>query len=413
MVFLIISAIPILSLAWWVWAHRRLWKLRAPGYWHWVVAVPMVLLLGGFAWILLDRGGKVPMRLPTILYAAVMLWGLMFLPFLALPSMLFWGVWASIKRIFSLRRSLSDQLREPVVAAPVAEVDFGTGPLVLEDDPPAGMTRRDMLAAAGVALPVVATFATNFLSMPQWAQFRVRELSVLVPSLPAALDGMRIAHLSDTHVGKFTHGKVLADLANSINSLKADLVLLTGDLIDNTLDDLPAAMEMVTAIEPRSGLVMIEGNHDLFQGAENFAQGVRAYGVTLLRDEAIRLRVRGHPVQVLGIRWHRRGQGLEKHVDTVADLVDPDAFPILLAHHPHAFDRAAERGLPLTLAGHSHGGQIMLTPEFGAGSILFKYWTGLYQRGSSSLVVSNGAGNWFPLRTSAPAEIIHITLRRA
>jgi len=413
MVYLIISAIPVLSLAWWVWAHRRLWKLRAPGYWHWVLAVPMVLLLGGFAWILLDRGGKVPMRLPTIFYAAVMMWGLMFLPFLALPSMLFWGVWASIKRIFSLRRSLSDQLSEPVVAAPVAEVDFGTGPLVLEEDPPAGMTRREMLAAAGVALPVVATFGTNFLSMPQWSHFRVRELSVVVPSLPAALDGMRIAHLTDTHVGKFTHGKVLSDLAAAINDLKADLVLLTGDLIDNTLDDLPAAMEMVTAIDPRSGLVMIEGNHDLFQGAENFARGVRAYGVTLLRDEATRLSVRGQPVQVLGIRWHGRGQGMEKHVDTVADLVDPDAFPILLAHHPHAFDRAAERGFPLTLAGHSHGGQIMLTPEFGAGSILFRYWTGLYQRGSSSLVVSNGAGNWFPLRTSAPAEIIHITLRRA
>jgi len=413
MVFLIISAIPILSLAWWAWAHRRLLSLRAPGYWHWLVAVPMVLLLGGFAWILLDRGGKVPMRLPMVLYAGVMLWGLMFLPFLALPSMFSWGVWASVKRIFNLRRGLSDQSREPVVAAPVAEVDFGTGPELLEDDPPAGMSRREMLAAAGVALPVMATFGTTLLSIPQWSHFRVRELSVAVANLPAALEGLRIAHLSDTHVGKFTNGKVLADLIAATNRLKADLVLLTGDLIDNTLDDLPAAMEMVTALKPASGLVMIEGNHDLFQGAENFARGVRAYGVPLLRDEAMRLSVRGHPVQILGIRWHGRRHGIEKHVDAVADLVEPGVFPILLAHHPHAFDRAAERGLPLTLAGHSHGGQIMLTPEFGAGSVLFKYWTGLYQRGSSSLVVSNGAGNWFPLRTSAPAEIIHLTLRRA
>jgi predicted MPP superfamily phosphohydrolase len=172
-------------------------------------------------------------------------------------------------------------------------------------------------------------------------------------------------------------------------------------------------MEMLTALEPSRGLVMIEGNHDLFQGAENFARGVRAYGVTLLRDESLLLTVRGHPVQILGLRWHGRRQAIENHVDTVANLVEPGAFPILLAHHPHAFDRAAERGLPLTLAGHTHGGQIMLTPEFGAGPLMFKYWTGLYERGNSSLVVSNGAGNWFPLRTSAPAEIVHLTLRRA
>lgn len=413
MVFLIISAIPLLSLAWWVWAHRRLCSLRAPGYCHGVLAVLMALLLGGFAWILLDRGGKVPMPLPRILYAAVMLWGLMYLPLLALPSMVSWGAWASIKRIFHLRRSMTDSKREPVVAAPVAEVDFGTGPAVLAEDRPLGMTRRDVLATAGVALPVLATFGTTLLSIPQWSRCRVRELTVNVWNLPPALEGVRIVHLTDTHVGKFTRGKVLRDLVESINHLKADLVLFTGDLIDSSLDDLPAAMEMVSSLEPSRALVMIEGNHDLFQGAENFAQGVRAYGVTLLRDEALRLTVRGHPVQILGIRWHGRGHGIEKHVDAVADLVEPGAFPILLAHHPHAFDRAAERGLPLTLAGHTHGGQIMLTPEFGAGSVIFKYWTGLYQRGGSSLVVSNGAGNWFPLRTSAPAEIIHITLRRA
>jgi predicted MPP superfamily phosphohydrolase len=413
MVYLIISAIPVLSLAWWIWAHRRLSVLRAPGYWHGLLAVLMVLLLGGFVWILLDRGGKVPMRLPTILYASVMLWGLMFLPFLTLPSMFSWGVWASIKRLCNLRRSLSDQLREPVVAAPVAEVDFGTGPAVLDDDAPLGMSRREMLAAAGVALPVIATFGTTLLSIPEWSQFRVRELAVGVANLPAALEGLRIVHLSDTHVGKFTKGKVLADLVETINKLKADLVLFTGDLIDNSLEDLPAAMEMLTALEPSRGLVMIEGNHDLFQGAENFARGVRAYGVTLLRDESLLLTVRGHPVQILGLRWHGRRQAIENHVDTVANLVEPGAFPILLAHHPHAFDRAAERGLPLTLAGHTHGGQIMLTPEFGAGPLMFKYWTGLYERGNSSLVVSNGAGNWFPLRTSAPAEIVHLTLRRA
>lgn len=89
----------------------------------------------------------------------------------------------------------------------------------------------------------------------------------------------------------------------------------------------------------------------------------------------------------------------------------PEAFPILLAHHPHAFDYA--ENIPLTLAGHTHGGQLMLTEQIGFGPAMFRYWSGLYQRGNRSLVVSNGVGNWFPLRVQAPAEVVHITLRPA
>jgi predicted MPP superfamily phosphohydrolase len=89
-----------------------------------------------------------------------------------------------------------------------------------------------------------------------------------------------------------------------------------------------------------------------------------------------------------------------------------EAFPILLAHHPHAFDAAAEAGLPLTLSGHTHGGQLMLNEQLGFGPAMFRYWAGLYERRESKLIVSNGVGNWFPLRVNAPAELIHVTLRR-
>ena len=89
------------------------------------------------------------------------------------------------------------------------------------------------------------------------------------------------------------------------------------------------------------------------------------------------------------------------------------AFPILLAHHPHAFDAAADAQLPLTLSGHTHGGQLMLNEQLGFGPAMFRYWSGLYERGASKLIVSNGVGNWFPLRLNAPAEVVHLTLRRA
>ena len=83
-----------------------------------------------------------------------------------------------------------------------------------------------------------------------------------------------------------------------------------------------------------------------------------------------------------------------------------------MAHHPHAFDLAAEAKIPLTLSGHTHGGQIMPAGR-GFGQMMYRYWSGLYDKGPSKLIVSNGVGNWFPLRINAPAEIVEITLRTA
>lgn len=100
--------------------------------------------------------------------------------------------------------------------------------------------------------------------------------------------------------------------------------------------------------------------------------------------------------------------------DSAAALLarrDPGAWPLLLAHHPHAWDFAGD--IPLTLSGHTHGGQLMLTGRVGGGPLFYRYWSGLYTRPSGALVVSNGVGNWFPVRVQAPAEILHLTLRRA
>jgi predicted MPP superfamily phosphohydrolase len=259
---------------------------------------------------------------------------------------------------------------------------------------------------------VVATFGTAGISLPQTRRFRVREMTISLPDLPPALDGLRIAHVTDTHVGKFTKGPMLDEIADATNRLQADLVLLTGDLIDNSNRDLPAALAMVQRIDPRSGLFMVEGNHDLIDDPAAFVRGVRASGVSLLRNESAFARVRGEDVQILGIVWKRDEAGMAADVETVAAMRRPGAFPILLAHHPHAFDAAAALGIPLTLAGHTHGGQLMLTPSIGAGPAMFKYWSGSYQNKDCALVVGNGTGNWFPLRTHAPAEIIHLTLRR-
>jgi predicted MPP superfamily phosphohydrolase len=254
--------------------------------------------------------------------------------------------------------------------------------------------------------------------MHQLNQVRVRRFVLPIPNLPGNLDGMTIAQVSDMHVGRFTKGEVLEKTVRLVNDLRADLVLLTGDLINDALADLDAGLEFTRRMEARFGVVIIEGNHDLIENPREFESRVRASGIPFLLDESTIVDVRGVPVQLLGLRWTRvygegRDAAIGAEVRKLLTQRNSDAFPILLAHHPHAFDAAADAQMPLTLSGHTHGGQLMLNEQLGFGPALFRYWSGLYERGASKLIVSNGVGNWFPLRVNAPAEIVHLTLRRA
>jgi uncharacterized protein len=278
-------------------------------------------------------------------------------------------------------------------------------------------SRREFIGFAAAAVPPLVTFSLAGVGMTQLDEFRVRRLVIPITDLPKELEGLTIAHVSDMHVGRFTSGRVLRKMVDAVNELQADLVLLTGDLINDALADLASALDHVRALASRSGLWVIEGNHDLIENGAEFRRRMKVSGVPFLLDESGVIQVRDRLVQILGLSW-TRGRGRERDVriaTSVRELLqqrNPEAFPILLAHHPHAFDAAAEARVPLTLSGHTHGGQLMFNEAMGFGPAMFRYWSGLYTRGPSRLVVSNGVGNWFPVRANAPAEIIHLTLRR-
>ena len=280
------------------------------------------------------------------------------------------------------------------------------------------ISRRNFIGACAAIVPPLCTFSITGVALGQLDEFRLRRYSLSLPSLPKCLDGLTIAHVSDIHVGQWTHGPILKKIVDSTNALHAELVVVTGDLINYELSDLSGSIDLLKQMHGRYGLFMVEGNHDLIENGPEFEQRVKRSGLSLLVDESTVAMVRGYPVQFLGLRWidsvgSPDDRIISRHVRELVKQRRPDAFPIFLAHHPHAFDPAVENGLPLTLTGHTHGGQFMLDRNTGLGPALFRYWSGFYKRGDSQLIVSNGVGNMFPLRINAPAELVHITLRCA
>jgi predicted MPP superfamily phosphohydrolase len=310
----------------------------------------------------------------------------------------------------------------PVVAAIVAISRRITRSKSAPDGERIEITRRRFLALAAGGGPAIVCVGATAFGLRQIEEFRIRRLILPLAQLPPRLDGLTIAQVSDLHVGRFTNGAVLERIVTATNALNADLVLMTGDLINYEIRDLPLAIELTRRMQAAHGVFLCEGNHDLIEDGAQFVERVKRAGLRLLVNESTTLRIREADVQLLGLRWggsapavnradRYRDAGIESSMAELAMQRHEDVFPILLAHHPHAFDFAG--GIPLTLGGHTHGGQLMLTENFGAGPAMFRYWSGLYRRADRALVVSNGVGNWLPLRTRAPAEIVHLTLRRA
>ena len=168
---------------------------------------------------------------------------------------------------------------------------------------------------------------------------------------------------------------------------------------------------------------MCEGNHDLIENGREFRRVTKASGVPLLVNETLDLPVRGVNVKLLGMRWGSGRPGAGRAADRSDGAIrasldgllppvaaGPGVVPDPAGPPPHAFDPAAEAGIPLTLSGHTHGRQLMLNEHIGFGPMMFPTGRGSTARPTAGS--SNGVGNWFPLRVAAPAEIVHLTLRR-
>jgi predicted MPP superfamily phosphohydrolase len=402
----------VADVLWWRVADRAVRPLRRARVWRSLLGVFVVAQLAFmvmmFVGAIVDH---VPLRGPLIWPVAAYIWHLFLLPGSVMLFLVYRGA----------RRLRKKKAPEPVTGEPST---------------PPGITRRQLISAMAAGVPPLVTMGVGVAAVDRLGRFGVRDVDLHVPGLPDDLQGVTIAQVSDLHIGRFLPGGVAERVAEATNALRADLVIFTGDLLDVSCETVPPGIDFIRRLDPRHGLVMIQGNHDLMGGADRFEGQIRDAGLPLLLDETKVLRIPGRatPIQMMGITWGdlKRGSDLgrigrearrwyrkpskehtEASIQHMMAQRQTDAFPILLAHHPHAFDPATAAGLPLVLSGHTHGGQLMLTHNIGVGPLRFRYWSGVYEKPGSRLFVNNGVGNWFPLRINAPAEIVKLTLRRA
>jgi hypothetical protein len=246
--------------------------------------------------------------------------------------------------------------------------------------------------------------------------FTVNRRTIEIENLPDELCGLKITHLSDPHVGELITPAHLPMIVESANQLGGDLIAVTGDFIDFSNDYLPPVIEAMSRLRAPLGVYFVLGNHDYLDDGEGVKRAFRHAGLNLLVNQTELLVWNERRIALGGIDWPPATSRLDPLVRAVAGRMKSSDLSILLAHHPHAFDAAHDCGIHLTLAGHTHGGQVLLSTRrgkkgsIGLANLGFRYTRGLYQRGNSSLFVSSGVGSWFPLRFRCPAEITLLEL---
>ena len=236
---------------------------------------------------------------------------------------------------------------------------------------------------------------------------RIKEVDVFIDGLESELS---IVQITDVHIGKTLGKSFMDDVVKQVNALDADMVVITGDLIDMPVNQIGDKLDSLRTIQSRLGVYYVPGNHEYFYGVHKIMEHVHTLGVHILSNRSM---VINHTINLAGV-MDMSGKRFDfEPPDLKRALlhVKPELPTILLSHQPKIVKEMSGEKIDLILSGHTHGGQIF---PFGLLVLLDQpYLSGLYQHSKHTQVfVSNGAGFWGPaVRIMAPSEIVKINLK--
>ncbi len=269
--------------------------------------------------------------------------------------------------------------------------------------------RRLFLKGTAAALPLISLSLGSGGIAGSFSETKVYIRKMAFENLPSQLNGLRILHITDSHLGIYKHVGHIEEILHTARQYSPDLILMTGDIADE-LELLPETLKLVSEFGAPYGVFAVTGNHEYYRGIERFKQIHKDSPVPLLIGAGQTINVNGQSLYIAGADDPRSMHGdyvttLNKSIDKSMENAPSDSFKILMSHRPEAFDRASELGINVVLAGHTHGGQMGLGDRsFFENFSPDSYLWGEYSIDKAQMYVSSGIGHWLPFRLGCPTE---------
>ena len=274
------------------------------------------------------------------------------------------------------------------------------------------------------ALGVMGWFAFGFIE--GWKRLELKHITFTSPDLPPYFDGYRLVQITDFHLGSFPPGNdFVQKVVDAANNEEPDMILFTGDLVNNQASEVEPYLKTLGQLHAQDGIYSIWGNHDYCEYGNNHSIGAlkrnrrmlygyqESLGWHQLMNEHHVVSHGMSSIAVIGVENPGQPPFTNRsNLKKAMKGVDPDMFKILLSHDPHHWRReVVGKKIQLTLAGHTHAGQLKIG-KWTPARMAFKEWGGAYRIGEQMLYVSSGIGGSFPFRLGAWPELTVVTLKR-
>lgn len=275
------------------------------------------------------------------------------------------------------------------------------------------ISRRNFFKRTAVVVPAVVGVTGSVAAFQGNNELQLRKIQLALKDRPEVLKGYKIGQLSDIHIGPFIGMDKLKEMVDAVASEQPNRLVITGDLIDDLgyLDEVADYLDSRVKDFP-DGIDYILGNHEYRVDVERVWKRLSQTKMHMYRNSHQKILDGPKPVYLVGMDYHFKDDVQGENVralDEAMKGIPENGYLILLAHHPNFIPEAFRRKIPLTLSGHTHGGQINL---WGMNLVpVYKpYWKGLYEEQGLFAYVSRGSGHWFPVRLNCAREVTVFTI---
>ena len=255
---------------------------------------------------------------------------------------------------------------------------------------PASFDRYALFVIAISTFSTVVIGLWNILISPH-----VQEVEILIKNLPPGFNGFKIAQLSDLHVGSMIGHRYTQNVVNIVNNLKPDLIALTGDFVDGSVEDLAHDVSPLSGLQSPCGTFFVTGNHEYYSGVAAWIEEFKKLGANVLSNEHVLIKHNGAAIILAGVTDYRAADVIPSHASDPMKALNgapPGLIKILLAHQPASYKKAEEAGFDLQLSGHAHAGQYF--PFTFLVRFFQHYYKGLNRYKNMWIYVNRGTGYW-------------------